>query len=77
MNRIGILDGYGDYGAHRGEGKGKGRGKKHKLSRSKKAVAARARLKKASKACSHALKKNPRLSFPRCMSKKLTKKGRR
>jgi hypothetical protein len=70
MNRIGILDGYGDYGAH----KGKRRGRRGKVSHSKKAIAARKRFKKAAKSCA---RRSFSGSYQNCMKKKLKKKGRR
>ena len=72
MNRIGILDGYGDYG-YLGAAPKKGRKKKGKMSRSKKAVAARKRFAKASKSCA----KRRSGSFQNCMKKKYRKKGRK
>lgn len=65
MNRIGILDGYGDYGAyHR---------KKKRHRKSKRRSKQQVKFSKAAKSCS----RRRTGSFRNCMKKKLKKKGRR
>lgn len=66
MNRIGILDGYGDYGAHQGKGK------HHRKSRRRK-TSQQVKFSKAAKSCA----RRRTGSFKVCMKKKLKKKGRR
>lgn len=74
MNRIAVLDGYGDLSAYWRKDK-KGRSRKHgKITPKQKKTFARFR--KSVKSCSIAVKRNPRKSYRACMAKKL-KKGRK